>query len=161
MSDQPQFTPPRPGPEHEVFRKDVGTWDAEIEVRHPGAPQSRNRGVSESRLACGGMWLVTDFRTESGDFEGHGVYGYDPQNRKYIGTWVDPMRTSLAKMEGTWDAEKRAMTFHGELALPHGTMRWREVTETVDANTQIWRQYMPGPDGVEVETMTITYRRRA
>lgn len=159
MSDNPPFTPPRPGPEHEVFQKDLGTWDADIEARPPGAPPSRNRGVSESRLVCGGMWLVTEFRTESGDFEGHGLYGYDPQQKKYLGTWVDPFRTTLAKMEGTWDASSRTMTFHGELVMPNGTMRWRETTETVDADTQIWRQYMPGPDG-ERETMTITYRRR-
>ncbi|MFT3769524.1 MAG: DUF1579 domain-containing protein [Minicystis sp.] len=159
MSDAPSFVVPRPGPEHEVFNKDVGTWDAEIEVRHGGTTQ-KNRGVAVNKLACNGMWLVTDFRTESGDFEGHGVYGYDPQQKKYVGTWVDPMRTSLAKMEGTWDAEKQTMTYTGELSMPQGTMRWREVTETVDADTQVFHQMMPGPDGGEIETMTVTYRRR-
>src|SRR5687767_7116392 len=54
-------------PEHKVFEKDVGLWDAEIEVRPgPGAPVQRSRGVSENRLTCGGAWLVTDYRADSG-----------------------------------------------------------------------------------------------
>jgi hypothetical protein len=160
MSEAPAFSPPRPGPEHAVFEKDVGTWDATIEVRQPGVPVQQNRGVAVNRVGCGGMWLISEFRTETGDFEGHGVFGWNPQKQRYVGTWVDPMRTSLATMEGQWDAEKRTMTYHGELALPHATMRWREVTETVDADTQIWRQWMPAPGGGEIETMTVTYRRR-
>src|SRR5580692_10622765 len=87
MSDAPSFTPPAPGPEHRVFEKDVGTWDADVEVRMPGAPLQTSRGVAVNRLVCGGLWLVGDFRNETSGFEGHGVYGYDPQTKKYVGTW--------------------------------------------------------------------------
>jgi hypothetical protein len=71
------------------------------------------------------------------------------------------MRTGLAPMEGSWDPATKTMTFAAELVLPGGrTMRWRETTETVDADTQVWRSLMPGPDGAEVEVMKTTYRRR-
>jgi len=33
---------PTPGPEHETLKKDVGTWDATVEMfMAPGAPPSR------------------------------------------------------------------------------------------------------------------------
>lgn len=163
MSDDakaPRFTPPAPGPEHEVLRKDVGTWDATIEVKVAGPPQV-STGVAVNRLACGGLWLISEFRNESTGFEGHGVFGYDPHKGKYVAFWVDPTRTFLAPMEGTWDAATRTMTMVAETPLPGGgTMRWREITETRDSDTLVWRSMMPGPDGVEAEAITATYRRR-
>lgn len=160
MSDSPSFTPPGPGPEHRVLAKDVGTWDAEIEVNVPGGPPQRSRGVSEGRLACGGRWLLLGYRSEGGDFEGHGVYGYDPQKKKYVGTWVDTMRPFLAPMEGDWDAEKRTMTFVAEVPSPQGAIRWRETTETVDDDTRRFQVVMLGADGAETVALTTTYRRR-
>jgi hypothetical protein len=165
MSDRTPAPPPGapgPGPEHAVFQKDVGTWDASIEIRMgPGEPQ-RSSGVATSRLACGGTWLITDFINESTGFEGHGVYGWDPRKGSYVGTWVDPMRSFLAVGEGSWDAAAKVMTFRFEAELSPGAppMRWREVTETRDPDTQVFRSFMPGPGGSELEVMTVTYRRR-
>jgi hypothetical protein len=159
MSEAPRFTPPLPSPEHRVLEKDVGTWDADVEIRMPGAPLQRSRGVAHNRLVAGGLWLVIDFKNETTDFEGHGVFGYDPQKKVYVGTWVDSMRTFLAPMEGTWDAEKRTMTFIVDHVDPNGPMRWRETTATVDDDTYVYRVFMPAPGG-EAEVMTTTYRRR-
>jgi hypothetical protein len=162
MSQPQAFHPPQPGAEHAVFQKDVGTWEAEVEVRPgPGAPPQRSRGVAVNRLACGGLWLVTEYKSEGTGFEGHGLYGWDPAKKKYVGTWVDNMRTTLALAEGTWDAGSRTMTYWHELKRPEGSvMRWREVTQTRDADTQVFRSFIPLPDGTEFEMMTITYTRR-
>ena len=109
-----------------------------------------------NRLVCGGLWLVSDFRNETSGFEGHGVFGYDVQKKKYVGTWVDPMRTFLAPMEGEWDAAKRTMTF----VVDHAPMRWRETAEQLDDVTQVFRVFMAPPGAPEAEVMTVTYRRR-
>ena len=153
---------PGPGPEHQVFAKDVGTWDAEIEIRFaPGASPERQKGTARNRLACGGLWLVSDFVSETSGFEGHGVYGFDPARGKYVGTWVDSARSFLVVSEGSYDAASRIMTFTTEATIAPGrSMRWRETTETLDADTQVWRSFMPAPDGSEFEMMTVTYRRR-
>ena len=162
MSDEarrPAPSPPKPGPEHAVLQKDVGTWDAVVEVKMGGPPQI-SKGTMVARLACGGLWLVTEFENETG-FEGHGLYGYDPIKKKYTGLWVDSMRTALAPMEGTWDPSTRTMTLVGEMGLANGsTLRWRETTETRDGDTQIWRFLMAAPDGGEAEVMKTTYTRR-
>jgi hypothetical protein len=158
--DAPKYVPPVAGPEHRVFEKDVGTWDAEIVMRFPGAPAHQtSKGVSVNRLVAGGLWLVCDFKNETTGFEGHGVYGYDTLQKKYVASWVDPMRSFLAPMEGTWDAGKRTMTFYVDYPGARGPVRWRETTESVDERTQIFRTFMPGADG-ETEVMTVTYRRR-
>jgi len=153
------FQAPRPGPEHEVFLKDVGVWDATVEVKLAPAPQISS-GEARNSLACGGLWLVTEFRNESG-FEGRGLYGYDPARGKYVGTWIDSMRTFMVLSDGEYDASTRTMILRTEHTDPTGrTMRWREVTRTVDDDTQVWSQIMTAPDGREFETMTVTYRRK-
>jgi len=161
---QTQSPPQQPqlGAEYAVFQKDVGTWDAHIVVRPgPGQPEQVSRGVTVNRLVAGGRWLVTEFRNETTGFEGHGVYGWDATKKKYVGTWVDDMRSFLSVAEGTWDEQARTMTYRNELTRPDGNvMRWREVTESRDADTQVFRTLFAGPDGSEFEAMTVTYTRR-
>jgi hypothetical protein len=150
------YQPPVAGPEHRVFLKDVGTWDAEIVIRMPGAPPQESRGYAKNRLVCGGLWLLMEFHNETTGFEGHGMFGYDLAKKKYVGSWIDPTRTFLAPMEGTWDAETRTMTF----VVDHPPTRWRETTELVDDATQVYRVFMAWPGRDEAEVMTVTYRRR-
>ena len=148
------------GPEIALLARDAGTWDAEVTIRPaPGAPPIISRGVSRNRMVCGGRWLVIDFSNETG-FEGHGVYGWDPQRRSYVSTWVDSMRSFLVVAVGHHDAERRTTTYHTEATTPDGrTLRWREETRAVDDDTREFRQLFPGPDG-DVETMSVIYRRR-
>jgi hypothetical protein len=145
----------------QIFEKDVGTWDAAVEIcPAPGAPPLRSKGTAVSRRACGGRWLITDFRNETG-FEGHGVYGWDAGKGKYTGVWVDGMRTFIAVSEGSYDPETGTMTFVTEALINGNQTRWRETTETRDRQTQVYRSFMPGPDGREFEMMTVTYTRRS
>jgi hypothetical protein len=146
--------------ESKLLENDVGTWDAEVEVTlQPGAPPQRSKGVSVARLV-GERWLVIDFKNETG-FEGHGVFGWDAGKQKYAGVWIDPMRTALVPLEGVWDAAARTMTYAAEMARPDGSvMRWREITEKPDADTQIFRQVFAVPGGDDFTMMKVVYRRR-
>jgi hypothetical protein len=149
------------GPELALLADDAGTWDAEVTINPaPNAPPLPSRGVSVGRIGCGGRWLLVDFKNETG-FEGHGVYGYDPGRRAYVSTWVDNMRSFLVVATGSYDADRRVMTYTSEASLPDGRqLRWREETERLDADTRRFRQFFPGPDGADFETMSVTYRRR-
>lgn len=160
MSESPKtLQAPQPGPHHKVLEQDVGTWEASVVVRPmPDAPPIPSHGAMRSRLACGGMWLISDFQNETTGFEGHGVYGFDPHKQRYVSTWIDNARTFLAMGEGVHDATARTMTYTYEVALPGRTVRWREITEAPDADTRVFRTMMPGPQG-EFEMMTVTYRR--
>lgn len=158
----------KPGSELEVLADDAGVWRAEVEVRPgPAVPVQRSSGSMRSRMC--GPWLVSDFKNETSGFEGHGVYGWDALESKYVGTWVDPMRRSLVMMEGTWDPERRTMTYVGEMKRPDGSCwRWREVTERPAADVRIFRSFVPMPAATEeddeekpgeFEVMTVRYER--
>ncbi len=150
----------KPGPEHELLKSDVGVWDATVEMLGPGG--SVSKGV-ETNSMLGGLWLVTDFKSEmmNQPFEGHGVEGYDPIKKKYVGTWVDSMSSSLSISESTYDATKKTMTGWIEGPDMSGkTAKMKAVTEQKDPDTRVFTMYMPGPDGKEVPGMRITYKRR-
>ena len=88
---------PTPGPEHEMLKKDVGTWDATVEMfMAPGAPPAVSKGT-ETVTMLGGFWQVGEFKSEmiGQPFEGQGITGYDPAKKKFVGTWVDTMSTGF------------------------------------------------------------------
>lgn len=154
---------PKPGPEHDVLQKDAGVWDATVEMFIPNAPPSVSKGTETNILGPGGLWLITDFKSDmmGQPFQGHGVSGYDPNKRKYVGTWVDSMSTGLSITESTYDKAANNMT--GWLEGPDHTgkmMKMKAVTEYKDADTRIFTMYMHAPDGQLNQTMRITYKRR-
>jgi hypothetical protein len=155
---------PKAGPELEVLKKEEGIWDAVVEAKlSPNSPPLVSRGVETNRIGAGGLWLISDFQSElmGKPYQGHGVYGYDPDKKKYTGVWVDSMQTYLAIWEGTFDAAKKTMTMWTESPDAYGKIiRWRGVTEWKTEDSRIWTGYMPGPDGKEFPTMIIRYQRR-
>ena len=96
LAAQQQAPPlPKPGPEHEVFKMDVGTWDATVEFpMAPGALPQTSKGVEVNTLSCGGLCLITDFKGEAmgSPFVGHGVMTWDAGKKNYTGSWNDRCR---------------------------------------------------------------------
>lgn len=162
-SDQ-QFTAPKPGPEHEILKKDAGVWDATVEeFTEPGTPPKKSKGVETNRLACGGLWLISEFKGEmmGGPFEGHGVTGYDPAKKKYSGIWVDGMSAALGLVEGTYDEAKKTMTSIYESHDPAGNpMKMKMVTVWKGEDSRAWTASMMGEDGKDMTMLTISYKRR-
>lgn len=147
-----------PPAEVKVLEEDVGVWRAHVEVRpSPDAPVQKSEGALVCRMC--GTWLVSDFKNETSGFEGHGIAGWDSIAKRYVATWVDPMRRGLVVMRGEWDPHARTLTFVGEMSRPDGShLRWREVTEKPEANVRIFRSFVPAPPG-EIEVMTVRYDR--
>jgi hypothetical protein len=44
---------------------------------------TESTGTLTSKMECGGLWLITDFRSEFGGqkFQGRGLDGYDPTKK--------------------------------------------------------------------------------
>lgn len=162
----PQGMPPmpKPGPEHQIFKDDVGTWDAVVEVFMPGAPPMTSKGVETNTIGCGGLCLITDFKGEmmpGTSFEGHGVSTWDPAKKKYVGSWTDSMSRGLGISEGAWDAANRTMT--GWMEGPDmtgATTKMKSVGEYKADGSRIFTVYGPPANGQEPMTMRITYTRR-
>lgn len=153
---------PKPGPEHEVLKMDVGTWNAVVEFMPPGAPPMTSKGVEVATVGCGGLCLITDFKGEAmgQPFQGHGVTVWDAAKKKYTGVWMDSMSAGLNVGESTYDAAGKK--FEGWMEGPDMTgkmMRMRSVVE-YKGDTRTMTSFAPGPDGKEALMMRITYTRQ-
>lgn len=156
---------PKPGPEHALFKEDVGTWDASVEsFMAPGAPPMTSKGVETNTIGCSGLCLITEFKGEmmpGSAYEGHGVSTWDPAKKKYVGSWTDSMSAGLMISEGTWDPAARTMTGYMEGPDMSGaTVKMRSVVEYKGAGSRVFTMYGPGPEGKEAVAMRITYARR-
>jgi hypothetical protein len=155
---------PKPGPEHELLKMDVGTWDATVEIMaEPGKPPMKSKGVEVNTLGCSGLCLITDFKGDmmGSPFHGHGVTSWDFAKKKYVGSWMDSMSAGLNIGESTYDQAGKKWT--GTMEGPDMTgksMTMRSVVEVKDASTRVFTLYGTGPDGKEAESMRITYKRR-
>jgi uncharacterized protein DUF1579 len=167
---KPAESPPQPlapsaGPEHALLKRDVGVWDARVEMwEAPGGEPTVSKGVETNRLLPGGLWLISDFKGEMAGqpFEGHGIRGYDPEKKKYVGTWVDSMTTRLSVDESTYDAATKTMTGTFETPGPDGKlMKLKAISVWKDDNTRTFSMSVPTQDGKEFLTFRITYSRRA
>jgi hypothetical protein len=156
--------PAQPGPEHAFLKKDVGTWDATVEMNGPpGTPAMVSKGTETISVGLGGLWQISEFKADMGGapFEGRGTVGYDPAKKKYVGSWIDSMTAGLSLVEATYDPAKKTMTGWVEGPDPSGKVtKTKEVTEWKDDDTRIFTMLMTAPDGKEYPLMKITYKRR-
>jgi len=154
----------KPTAEHATLARAEGTWDASVEISMgpPGTPPQTSKGVETNRLCCGGLWMVSEFKSNPGSapFEGHGMIGYEPAKKKDVSTWVDSDLTTPMTSEGTYDAATRTLTMRGSMTSKGKTMQWRNVEVWKDDDTRQFTMYMRGPDGKESPGLSITYTRR-
>ena len=107
----PAQEPPKPGPELEVLKKLVGTWD--LTMKFDGM---ESKGTVTYKMDLGGLWLASDLQSEFAGqkISGRGFDSYDPAKKKYVGIWMDSMSTSPLVTEGTFDQATKTLTMAGE-----------------------------------------------
>ena len=155
---------PKPTTEHGRMARAEGVWDASVEVSigPPGTPPQLSKAVETNRLCCGGLWLVTEFKSNPGaaPFEGHGITGYEPEKKKYVSTWIDSDLTSPMVSEGAYDAAGMTLTLRGSMASKGKTLQWRSVEAWKSDDTRQFTMFMRGPNGKETPSLNVTYTRR-
>jgi hypothetical protein len=155
---------PKPGPEHELLKSDAGTWDAVVEMMAaPGTPPMKSTGVETNVVGCGGLCLITDFKSDmmGQPFQGHGLTTYDIVKKKYVGSWIDSMSAGMSISESSYDAAAKKST--GWMEGPDMTgkvSRMKSTVEYPDPDHRVFTMYSTGPDGKEAPGLRITYARR-
>ena len=154
---------PTPGPEHDVLKMDVGTWDAVVELKAPDGSTTTSKGVETNTLGCEGLCLISDYKGElmpGMSFSGHGVTTYDKAKKKYVGSWTDSMSTGLAVSEATYDPATKQATATMEGPDMNGTVtKTKAVSEHKGPDQRVMTMYSLAGGG-EAEVMKITYTRR-
>ena len=162
LSSPAQGQPPQPSPEHAVLAKDVGTWDAEAKFWiSPDTAPVTSKGV-EKNVLLGNMWLISEYKSEADEmvFEGHGQFGYDPVEKKYVGTWIDSFSPNITKMVGTYDADKKAMTFETTgVGMDGSTTKGKNVV-VYGQDERVMTMYVAAPGTDEmIKVMEVAYSR--
>ena len=101
----PEMAMPKPGPEHAMLMKSVGTWDAKV---HSMGQESKGVQVTS---ALGQFFVVDEFKGEFGGmpFAGRGINGYDPIKKQFVSMWADSMSPSPTVAEPEALAARRSL----------------------------------------------------
>lgn len=154
-----------PGEAHKALEPMVGTWETKVSSwMSPGAEPMMSTGVSDNKWTLGNRFIEQRYEGSFMDqpFSGIGYTGYDNIKKKYIGTWMDSMGTSMFTQTGTADASRKNMTFTGVTDDPMTgkSMQVKSVVKVVDNNKHTMEMWGPGPDGKMFKMMEIEYTRK-
>ena len=154
-----------PSAEHHWLQKLVGEWTSETECSAgPGQPLQKLSG-SESVRSLGGLWTLAEGQ---GEMPGGGVakmlmtLGYDPEKKRYVGTWVGSMMTHLWVYDGSVDPSGRVLTLNAEgpsFLAPGKTAKYQDIIEFKSDDHRTLTSQTLGDDGTWHPFMTAHYRR--
>jgi Protein of unknown function (DUF1579) len=154
-----------PQKEHRWLQKLVGDWTYEGEaIMEPGKPAEKFRGT-ESVRSLGGLWILAEARGEMPDGDPATMLmtlGFDPQRKRFVGTWIGSMMTHLWVYDGGLDAHERVLTLdsEGPAMAAEGQMgKYQDVIELKSDAHRVLTSQMLGPDGKWRQFMTANYRR--
>ena len=152
--------------EHDWLRRFVGEWTYEIEAcMKPGDPPQKLTGTETVR-SIGGVWIVAEGRGEMpGGGEATTIFtlGFDPEAKKFVGSWIGSMMAFLWVYEGTLDATEKVLTLNCEgpsMDGSGGTTRYKDVHTFISDNERTLAGNVLGKDGQWSEMMICTYRRK-
>ena len=156
-----------PQKEHQWLQKLVGEWTGEGEaVMEPGKPPMKWT-TTESVRSLGGLWIFAEGQGEmpvSGDpATTIMTIGYDPQKKRYVGTFIGSMMTNLWVYEGSLDASGNVLTLDTEgpnMAAEGKMSKYRDVIELRSDDHRLMTSHMQGEDGNWNQFMTASYRRK-
>jgi hypothetical protein len=163
---QEQGQLPQVSEEHKFLHKDVGTWDATMKMfPAEGAEPIESKGSETNELFDGGMWLVSRFQGDilGMPFTGMGTIGYDPIDKKYVGTWIDSISPHLTLIKGEYDAATKTLTSVAEVRdfRTGQVTQSKHITRYIDDNTRIFEIHAKEGGEKERKVLEIHYKRRA
>lgn len=156
---------PKPGSEHQWLQKFVGNWESEMSIfMEPGKPPLKAKGTETARM-IGGFWIVDEGKSEmmGAPFNFVLTLGYDPEKKKYVGTWVDSMSSYLWKYEGSVDAAGKVLTLESQGPCPKEPGRlvtFKEVTEFKSDDHRIFTSSMQEKDGKWTVILQCEFKRK-
>ena len=160
---QAQFGPTKPGAEHKVLEQLTGTWDCKVKLwLDPSKDPMVSDGKVTRKLIMNGLFLEehVDGKFGGEDFKGLGLLGYDPNKKKYVGSWVDSMGPGMMIMEGTYEEKTKTMTTFSDEVDPKGKKsKFRSVLKMESADHHIHEMFSTPEGGKETKMMEIHYMK--
>jgi hypothetical protein len=155
-----------PQQEHRWLQQLVGEWTSEAEMAmEPGKPPEKFFGTETVR-SLEGLWVLAEGH---GEMPGGGAattvltLGYDPQKKRYVGTFIGSMMTHLWVYDGAMDGAEKVLTLdtEGPSMAGDGTMaKYKDAIEIKSPDHRVLTSRVLGADGKWNEFMTAHYRRK-
>jgi hypothetical protein len=133
-----------PQKEHQWLQKLVGEWTCEGEAAmEPGKPPAKWK-ATESVRSLAGLWTIaegTGEMPEGGAATTVMTLGYDPQKKRFVGTFIGSMMTNLWVYEGSIDASGKVLTLDTEgpkmCGGGEGMAKYKDVIEFKNDNHRL------------------------
>lgn len=96
-----------------------GNWDSEMYFMGMGPM----KGTEEVTLVSGGLVALVKAGGSagpSGNFEGHGMFGFEPKTKVWSHVWSDNMDPGLFVSQGSWSADGKTLTVEQEMDMGMG-----------------------------------------
>jgi hypothetical protein len=156
----------KPEKQHRWLEKLLGDWTYESEeLADVGQPAGKVTGT-ESVRSIGGLWIQAEGR---GEMPGGGpatsvmTIGYDPQKKRFVGSWFGSMMTHFWVYDGELDAAERVLTLNSEgpSMSGDGTLsKYQDAIEFKNDDLRTLTARVLQPDGTWKQFMSMSYRRR-
>ncbi len=147
--------------EHEILQSMVGKWTCECTNVMPDGKKEVFSGQSTYTSLLGGRYVQEEFKATfmGAPFHGIGIMGYDKNQKKFTGVWMDNMSTSMMTSEGQYIDGTKTIASTGEGNCPMGPMTCKMSTQLVSDDEMIFTMKMAMPGGEMQESMKIVYKR--
>jgi hypothetical protein len=151
--------------QHRWLEQLVGEWTVTSEATMvPGAEPMRMEST-ESVRSLGGLWILaeTTGSDEELSFTAVMMLGYDPDQKAFVGTWVDTLQTHLWTYRGTLDETKKILTLETEgpaFGDPTQTAQYRDALEIKGPDHKVLTSSAKQADGTWTTFLRAEYRRK-
>ena len=151
-----------PTAEHVRLKENVGTWRVSCEYFwDPSGKPMKTQGTETVEM-LGEFWNVTRFETvvDGKPLSGRATIGYHPDEKKWVGTWIDSFNPRLYHFTGDYDAETKVLTMTTQAPNPvtGEAAPWRTTDEMLSPNEKRFEMFIGGPEG-EVRIASYHYTR--
>jgi hypothetical protein len=156
---------PEPTKQHQWLQQLVGEWTYEHECPgEEGQPPKKLRGTQSTR-SIGGLWIHAEGKGEMPDGKPATMFltvGYDPQQGRFVGTWIGSMMSNLWVYDGWLDDSGRTLILEAKgpsFAEPGKTETYQDRIEIRSPGEHVLTSQMRLPDGSWQRFMTAVYTR--
>lgn len=152
--------------QHRWLKQLIGEWVCTVDAPMPNG--EKPKPAIEKVRALGDIWIQGETHTEMagmGPVVMQLTLGYDPQKKRFVGTWLGSMMNYLWVYEGNLDAAGKALILNAEgpnmMGGEGGMAKYQDKITIVGPNERTLTSHQQQPDGTWQQFMTATYKRKA
>jgi hypothetical protein len=153
---------PKPTEEHTWLQRLAGEWTYAGEMKM-GEEEHKSTGTETIRT-FGGFWTVGEMlgKMPGSDIQSKSVIslGYDPDKKKYVGTFISDMMSFMWVYEGTRKGDVLTLDCEGPSFKGDGQMvQYQDIIEIKSDSEYVMSSQTRGEDGKWKKFMSMTFTR--